>query len=75
MRTIIDLPQNQIKILKKISKDNSISRAEIIRRALSDYLKKVYTDKSDNAFGVLADIGIDSVEYQRKLRKEWDRKI
>ncbi len=42
MRTIIDLSEQNIKTLDRISKSQGISRAEIIRRAVSEYLKKFF---------------------------------
>ena len=39
MRTIVDIPDAQIKILTQLSKKKKISRAEVIRRALTDYIE------------------------------------
>ncbi len=74
MRTIIDIPDKDIKILNQLSKKKKISRAEIIRQALTNYiteyskLKKSYR----NSFGVWKDKKIDSVKYQKQLRSEWE---
>lgn len=72
MRTIVDLPQNQVKILKRLSRAKSLSRAEIVRRALADYLHKIYSIEDKEVFGILSDFKRDSVEYQRELREEWE---
>lgn len=79
MRTIIDLPEEQLQSLAVLCEREGISRAEAIRRAVSTMLKNTEATKKDEAlkavFGMWKDredIG-DSVEYQRKLRAEWDR--
>lgn len=75
MRTIVDIPDVQIKFLDNISKKKKLSRAEIIRQALSSYIAG-YRDSQKGyklAFGIWKDKDVDSVSYQKKLRNEWDR--
>ena len=73
MRTIIDIPDIQVKVLNKLSKKKKVSRADIIRQALTNYIanhsktKKAYK----KAFGLWRDERLDSIEYQKKLRNEW----
>lgn len=79
MRTIIDLPDDDVRGLADYCRREAISRAEAIRRAVHALLDEQGTRQSDweaavdAAFGMWKDRGIDGVEYQRKLRAEWDR--
>jgi len=73
MRTIIDIPDVQVKILNQLSKKKRVSRAEVIREALANYISSHSKAKDSYliAFGLWKDKKIDSVEYQKKLRDEW----
>lgn len=76
MRTIVDLPDEQIRALDAYSKKYGVSRAEAVRRAVARFLPKRQHRKvdfrNDPAFGSWKNRNVDSVEYQRKLRTEWD---
>jgi len=75
MRTIIDLPENQINELQKLTQSKQVSRAEIIRRAVNDYIVHHRTDHSDQAFGILKlrhKQLTDGVDYQNDIRSEWE---
>jgi len=71
MRTIIDLPDDQIKALGLISEKEHLSRAELIRRAVSSYLKKQQDIPQDEAFGLWKNRKQDGLNYQRQIRKDW----
>ena len=71
MRTLVDIPDKQLKALTRLSKAKKRSRAAIIRDALSAYLEKEKPNAIDAAFGLWGDRAIDGLEYQRKLREEW----
>ncbi|XVN42272.1 MAG: CopG family transcriptional regulator [Candidatus Rickettsia vulgarisii] len=73
MRTIVDIPDTQVKILNQLSKRKNISRAEIIRQALSSYITDHNQIKKNYkmAFGIWKSKKLDSVLYQQKLRNEW----
>lgn len=74
MRTIVDIPDAQVKILNQLSKKKKLSRAEIIRQALGNYIANDHKNKKsyDSAFGIWRDQKLDSLLYQQKLRDEWD---
>jgi len=40
MRTIVDLPDKQIEGLKRMSETACASRAELVRRAIDEYLAR-----------------------------------
>lgn len=77
MRTLVDIPEKQLKALTQLSKQRKVSRAALVREAVSQYLEansKASRDAAiDAAFGMWKDRNIDGVAYQRKIRAEWDR--
>ena len=72
MRTIIELPETQLERMRPVLKQEGISRAELIRRAVNEYLKHYPEESDDTAFGVRADRAKDGLDYQEELRSEWD---
>ena len=83
MRTIVDLPKEQIEALDTYAKAKGLSRAAVVREAVATYLPSRKKKKRDlnywrnhPAFGSeKMPKGFDSVEYCRKLRAEWDRPV
>jgi hypothetical protein len=78
MRTIVDLPPEQIKALDGYRKKQGISRAEAVRRAVASFLPpkpgKRFDFRKDPAFGSSGGLRKeDSVELVRRLREEWER--
>jgi hypothetical protein len=79
MRTIVDLPDEQIKALDAYAKEKGISRAAAVRESVAAYIpakkKKKKVDWLNHpAFGSWKGPKVDSVEYVRKLRAEWDHR-
>lgn len=77
MRTIVDIPQEQIKALDGYRKKEGISRAEAVRRAVACFLPPKHRRQIDflkhPAFGSSrAFRKEDSVDKVRRLREEWD---
>ncbi len=76
MRTLIDLPDEQIAILAEMSREQKKSRAALVRegvnKLIDDYRQTRRLAAIDAAFGVWKDKVEDGVEYQRRLRAEWD---
>jgi metal-responsive CopG/Arc/MetJ family transcriptional regulator len=71
MRTIVDLPEEQIERLKALSGRLRLSRAELVRRAVAEYLQRHGQGQADVAFGVWRDAPRDALAYERALRDEW----
>jgi metal-responsive CopG/Arc/MetJ family transcriptional regulator len=71
MRTIIDLPSQQVDSLDEICKRERLSRAEAIRRAVAQYIQEQHLSPHDDAFGLWRGREVEGVSYQRKLRREW----
>ena len=70
MRTLIDIPEKQIKELAAICQAQNASRAEIIREAIACYLAHKRPPMTD-AFGIWKDCKVDGLAYQEKVRSEW----
>ena len=71
MRTIIELPSDQLGALSDHCRREGISRAEAIRRAIAAMLERERASAGDAAFGLWKARPVDGVAYQRKLRREW----
>lgn len=78
MRTIVDIPEDQVKALDVLGKKHDLSRAELVRRAVAQYLEgeqKSQKSKLDQYFGILkgSDLfdGMDGLAWQKKMRAEW----
>lgn len=79
MRTLVDLPDEDIRWLDVRAKARGTSRAALVREAVSDYRGSQAKEEPkgwlEAGFGLWkdrTDIG-DGVEYQRAIRAEWDR--
>ena len=81
MRTVIDLPDEQVQALDALGADLSQSRAELVRRAVDLYLSEDKKRRSDAAVdsyhGFLSNVldafdGLDADAYMQKIRGEWD---
>jgi metal-responsive CopG/Arc/MetJ family transcriptional regulator len=70
MRAIIDIPDAQLGPLAEECEKEDISRAELIRRAIAQYLEQ-RKRRGNDVFGLWRGRGHDGVEYQRSLRAEW----
>jgi hypothetical protein len=76
MRTIIDLPESQLAALRELERHRKVSRAELIRQAVAQYVATNSAAGPDAAFGAWKRKGKklqDGLVVQNKLRQEWDR--
>jgi metal-responsive CopG/Arc/MetJ family transcriptional regulator len=71
MRTLIDIPEDDLGLLKKLSKASSLSRAELVRRAISQYLEAHRLARKTEAFGLWAGRREDGLAFQQRVRGEW----
>ena len=71
MRTIIELPDDQLDGLAILCRREGISRAEAIRRAVAQYTRARLRHSAEEVFGLWRSRREDGVRYQRRLRKEW----
>ncbi len=71
MRTIIDLPPDQLEALTIVCRRERISRAEAIRRLLAAQLSRETAADASRAFGLWRGRNLDGLEYQERMRREW----
>ena len=71
MRAIIDIDEKADRALKRLAKEQGVSRAQVVREAIVHYLQERQAPSDASAFGLWKDRRVDGVEYQRQARKEW----
>jgi predicted transcriptional regulator len=78
MRFLADIPDDDVKWLDQLAREQQKSRAAVLREAVSAYRAENAAEGIEKYFGIWkdrADIG-DAVEYQRRLRAQstrpWD---
>ena len=69
MRMTISLPDEQAERLKALCRNEGISRAEAVRRAVGRYLED--QRRREDAFGMWRDRATEGSAYEGPLRKEW----
>ena len=70
MRALIDIPKQQLDALTEIGRQKGVSRAEVIRTALDQYLKNSQPGGFEEFKGIWG-AGEDGVAFQRRMREEW----
>jgi hypothetical protein len=82
MQTLVDIPEEDIRLLDQLSSARNVSRAELVSVALSTYLEsqrpRLLSEEQrkqalDDAFGAWRDFSEDGQAYQDRIRSEWDR--
>jgi metal-responsive CopG/Arc/MetJ family transcriptional regulator len=71
MRTLVDIPEEDLKLIRKVVKRRAISRAEFVREAIGAALAPYRKRIDHRAFGLWANLAEDGVAYQERLRSEW----
>jgi len=71
MRTIIELPEDQVRALADLCRTERISRAEAVRRALAEMLARKRLLNRETTFGAWSKTG-DSRKIVDRLRQEWE---
>lgn len=71
VRTVIDVPDQLIESLDRVSGTEQRSRAALIREAIAEFLRRKSGPSSQAAFGLWKDRKTDGVRYQDDLRAEW----
>lgn len=81
MRTLIDVPDQQLKELGAICASRKLSRAEVVRQAVAAFIAQ-NRPSHETAFGLWKNQTVylpgeteplpeDGLAYQEKLRSEW----
>jgi metal-responsive CopG/Arc/MetJ family transcriptional regulator len=71
MRTLIDIPEDDLKLLNQVAKKLSISRAEFVRRSVATALAPHRRKMNHAAFGAWSGFPEDGLAYQERMRAEW----
>jgi hypothetical protein len=71
VRTIVDLPQEQIGALARLCEAQQISRAEAVRRAVSRLLEESAAGRKDVGFGLGKRKRVSSRRFVGKMWSEW----
>ena len=76
MRTIIELPEEQVRALDAWREQRGLSRAEAVRRAVAELLaSEVHRREAiASTAGIWASRGVDGLLLQEALRSEWDER-
>ena len=73
MRTLVDIPDDQLEELTKLAEREKVSRASLVRQAVASLLASRRHSDDDAiaaAFGIRPDME-DGLAYQERLRSEW----
>jgi predicted transcriptional regulator len=71
MRTLIDLPDAQIKALAELCEQVRQPRAAVIRKAVAEYLERHAVKPIEAAYGLWGADAKDGLAYQEQVRAEW----
>lgn len=76
MRTIIELPEEQLRALDVWRRARGMSRAEAVGRAVANLLGAEVRGHAaiEAAFGLWSDRATDGLTEQDRLRAEWDER-
>jgi metal-responsive CopG/Arc/MetJ family transcriptional regulator len=77
MRTLVDIPDDQLAELSEIARTEKTSRAALVRRAVAEMLASHRSNREDPiaaAFGLWGESGEDGLAYQERLRAEWSER-
>jgi metal-responsive CopG/Arc/MetJ family transcriptional regulator len=74
MRTIVDLPDEQLEALARLCAKQEISRAEAVRRAVDRLIKESKSEQKDVGFGIWKHKKMESCRFVEKLRNEWSHR-
>ena len=70
MRLLADIPDRALEQLAELARSRGLSRAEIIRLAIADFLARQRGAAMEGAFGLWGDSAGDGLEHQRRVRDD-----
>ena len=73
MRTLIDLPEDDMNWLDEVARAEGRSRAAVVRDAVAAYRHRDQKAGMEKYFGLWERHGstVDGLDYERTLRDEW----
>jgi len=75
MRTLVEIPDEDIQWLDRKASEEGKSRAALVREAVTKYRSSEGLQGIQRYFGLWSkrdDVG-DGLDFQRRIRAEWDR--
>jgi hypothetical protein len=75
VRVTIDLEDHQAHWLNAICEREGVSPAEKLLSLVDEARNQSFEKNMSAVFGIWKHRGIDALEYERKLRAEWDRDV
>jgi metal-responsive CopG/Arc/MetJ family transcriptional regulator len=74
MRTIVEIPEDQIRAVDELCRRQRISRAEFVRRSVAATLRAEQPSlDATGAFGLWRKRREDALAYEDRVRSEWER--
>lgn len=70
MRTLIDIPDEQVRGLAELGARSRRPRAALVREAIAEYLAR-HRPPPQDAFGLWDKTTPDGLKYQKRIRAEW----
>ena len=71
MRTVVELPPEQIDGLEELSARTALSPEELIRRAIAEYLARHRPPFDEGAFGLWRARAVGARVIEDQLREDW----
>ena len=75
MKVLINFSEEQVEALDKIARSRKSPRMRIVQEAVDYYLSQESLKKGEslNGFGAWKGKKIEGLQYQRKMRGEWEK--
>lgn len=71
MQTLVDIPESELEALDRLALQAKVSRASLIRAAISKLLAEDAGPRHAEAFGLWGEREVDGLAYQNEIRREW----
>ncbi|MBV9248078.1 MAG: ribbon-helix-helix protein, CopG family [Acetobacteraceae bacterium] len=71
MKTLVDIPDTEIRALRELCLRVNQPRAALIREAISEYVQRHQLPQAEEAFGSWGHETVDGLAYQEQVRAEW----
>jgi predicted DNA-binding protein len=71
MWTLVDIPEEDLNLLNRLTETLGVSCADIVRQAIAKYLEPHRLAERVDAFGLWSETAVDGLAYQERVRQEW----